>query len=227
MDVRIVGARLLVHVFPQLPGAAQRVKPKDPEENPGKLQPEHTGEPHKGTPHCLAKPLAAASHAFGRAPGLLGSSGYLLNRLVGRWPTGGCSLRSCACTLHWTRLRCRCGTRIRRRCSARSPNQRFCSGSRAYPERPAKTYGIHNVECSRSSSRSKDSSTIKRNSAAPHPSRKKIRERAKLMKGILYFTAGICAAAVGIIVWGPRKTVPVQELAHRLEDAWADHHTVA
>jgi hypothetical protein len=47
------------------------------------------------------------------------------------------------------------------------------------------------------------------------------------MKGFLYFTAGLCAAAVGLIVWGPRRTVPVEDLAHRLEDAWADHHTVA
>jgi hypothetical protein len=47
------------------------------------------------------------------------------------------------------------------------------------------------------------------------------------MKGFLYFTACLGAAAIGIIIWGPRRTIPAEELAHRLEDAWADHHTVA
>jgi hypothetical protein len=46
------------------------------------------------------------------------------------------------------------------------------------------------------------------------------------MKGILWVVAGFCAAAIGVVVWGPRRSVPVQDLAHRLEDAWADHHTV-
>lgn len=45
------------------------------------------------------------------------------------------------------------------------------------------------------------------------------------MKGMLYFTVGLCAAAIGIIIWGPRRTVPVQDLANRLQLAWADHHT--
>jgi hypothetical protein len=46
------------------------------------------------------------------------------------------------------------------------------------------------------------------------------------MKNFLWMATGICAAAVGIILWGPKRTQPVQELAHRLEQAWADHHTV-
>jgi hypothetical protein len=47
------------------------------------------------------------------------------------------------------------------------------------------------------------------------------------MKNLLWMITGICAAAVGIIVWGPTRTRQVQDLAHRLEVAWADHHTVA
>jgi hypothetical protein len=47
------------------------------------------------------------------------------------------------------------------------------------------------------------------------------------MKNFLWMITGLCAAAFGIIVWGPSRTRHVQDLAHRLEVAWADHHTVA
>ena len=46
------------------------------------------------------------------------------------------------------------------------------------------------------------------------------------MKSVLWLMGGLCAAAAGFLVWGPRRVQPVQELAHRLEEAWADHHTV-
>lgn len=46
------------------------------------------------------------------------------------------------------------------------------------------------------------------------------------MKGLLWMITGFCAAAIGLIVWGPQRTRPVQDLAHKLETAWADNHTV-
>ena len=46
------------------------------------------------------------------------------------------------------------------------------------------------------------------------------------MKNFLWLVAGVCAATVGLLVWAPKRTQPVEELAHRLEEAWADHHTV-
>ncbi len=46
------------------------------------------------------------------------------------------------------------------------------------------------------------------------------------MKNILWLTAGFCAAAAGVILWGPRRTQPLPELAHRLQEAWSDNHTV-
>ncbi len=46
------------------------------------------------------------------------------------------------------------------------------------------------------------------------------------MKKMVWIVGGLCAAAAGFLVWGPRRAQDVQELAHRLEDAWADHHTV-
>jgi hypothetical protein len=50
------------------------------------------------------------------------------------------------------------------------------------------------------------------------------------MKNILWLIGGFCAAAAGFMVWGPiwgpRRTQPVELLAHRLEEAWADHHTI-
>ncbi|WP_158945863.1 hypothetical protein [Granulicella sp. S190] len=47
------------------------------------------------------------------------------------------------------------------------------------------------------------------------------------MKSTLWMIGGFCAAAAGFLVFGCRKTPPVELLAHRLQDAWADHHTVA
>ncbi|HTH53812.1 MAG TPA: hypothetical protein VL495_07680 [Edaphobacter sp.] len=47
------------------------------------------------------------------------------------------------------------------------------------------------------------------------------------MKSVFWMTAGFCAAAVGAVVWNPQRTVPIQELAYRLELAWSDHRTVA
>ena len=47
------------------------------------------------------------------------------------------------------------------------------------------------------------------------------------MKSFLITLGGLCAAAACILVWGPRHNQPVEQLAHRLEEAWADHHTIA
>jgi hypothetical protein len=45
------------------------------------------------------------------------------------------------------------------------------------------------------------------------------------MKNILQTVGGFCASAVGCLVWNPGRTQPLQVLAHRLEQAWADNHT--
>jgi hypothetical protein len=46
------------------------------------------------------------------------------------------------------------------------------------------------------------------------------------MKNILWTIGGFCAAATGFLVWKSKPNPPVELLAHRLEQAWADHHTV-
>ncbi len=46
------------------------------------------------------------------------------------------------------------------------------------------------------------------------------------MKGFMLLVGGMCAAAAGFIAFGRKQRAPVEELAHRLEEAWADHHTV-
>jgi hypothetical protein len=46
------------------------------------------------------------------------------------------------------------------------------------------------------------------------------------MKSVLLLVGGCCAAAAGFLVWNRNRTQPVELLAHRLEEAWADHHTV-
>jgi len=47
------------------------------------------------------------------------------------------------------------------------------------------------------------------------------------MRKLIWVVGAMCAAAVGFLVLGSRRVEPVEELAHRLEDAWSDHHTVA
>ncbi len=46
------------------------------------------------------------------------------------------------------------------------------------------------------------------------------------MKNLLCLVGGVCAAATGFLILNSRRTQPIELLAHRLEDAWADHHTV-
>jgi hypothetical protein len=45
------------------------------------------------------------------------------------------------------------------------------------------------------------------------------------MKRFIWALGGVCAAAAGLLVWGQKQRPNVEELAHSLEDAWADHHT--
>jgi hypothetical protein len=46
------------------------------------------------------------------------------------------------------------------------------------------------------------------------------------MKNVLWMIGGFCAAAAGLLVWKRDRSKPVELLAHSLEEAWADHHTV-
>jgi hypothetical protein len=46
------------------------------------------------------------------------------------------------------------------------------------------------------------------------------------MKNVVWMVGGLSAAAIGFLVLGSRHRPPVELLAHRLEEAWADHHTV-
>jgi HAMP domain-containing protein len=50
------------------------------------------------------------------------------------------------------------------------------------------------------------------------------------MKKIIWLVGAMCAAAAGcLLLTSPRRiepaTDPTDDLAHRLEDAWRDHHT--
>lgn len=51
------------------------------------------------------------------------------------------------------------------------------------------------------------------------------------MKSFLLMLAGVAAALAYVIAKQQRTTAarvaaPVEDLAHKLQDAWADHHTV-
>jgi hypothetical protein len=47
------------------------------------------------------------------------------------------------------------------------------------------------------------------------------------MKSIFWWVSGFCAAAASFLIIVPKQNPPIELLAHRLEDAWADHHTVS
>lgn len=48
----------------------------------------------------------------------------------------------------------------------------------------------------------------------------------RYMKKVIWTLGGLCAAAAGFLVIGRKQRAqPVEDLAHRLEEAWADHHT--
>jgi hypothetical protein len=46
------------------------------------------------------------------------------------------------------------------------------------------------------------------------------------VKSLILAVGGFCAAAAGLLVWRSLRTPNVDDLAHSLEEAWADHHTV-
>ena len=46
------------------------------------------------------------------------------------------------------------------------------------------------------------------------------------MKSALLMFGGLCAAVAALVVLESKREKPVEELAHKLEVAWADHHTV-
>lgn len=46
------------------------------------------------------------------------------------------------------------------------------------------------------------------------------------MKNFIWTLSGLCAAVAGFLVLSRKQQAkPVEDLAHRLEEAWADHHT--
>jgi len=50
------------------------------------------------------------------------------------------------------------------------------------------------------------------------------------MKSLLYLVGGVGIAAAYFFALKQQRALaaqPVEELAHRLQSAWADHHTVA
>ncbi|SEC22862.1 hypothetical protein [Terriglobus roseus] len=47
------------------------------------------------------------------------------------------------------------------------------------------------------------------------------------MKSWMMIIGGVCAATAGWIVMNAKRVQPVENLAHQLESAWADHHTRA
>jgi hypothetical protein len=53
-----------------------------------------------------------------------------------------------------------------------------------------------------------------------------VREISKKMKTVFWVAGAVCGAMAGLMIWNRQRDEPVEDLAHRLESAWADHHTV-
>jgi hypothetical protein len=53
-----------------------------------------------------------------------------------------------------------------------------------------------------------------------------VREISKRMKTMFWVAGAVCGAVAGLMIWNRQRDEPVEDLAHRLESAWADHHTV-
>jgi hypothetical protein len=49
------------------------------------------------------------------------------------------------------------------------------------------------------------------------------------MKNLIYLVLGIAAAAFCVLAATPRQRSPrsIDDLAHNLQDAWGDNHTIA
>jgi hypothetical protein len=47
------------------------------------------------------------------------------------------------------------------------------------------------------------------------------------MKTMFWVAGAVCGAVAGLMIWNRQRGEPLEDLAHRLESAWADHHTVA
>lgn len=46
------------------------------------------------------------------------------------------------------------------------------------------------------------------------------------MKSVLLMLGGLCAAVAALVLLESKRDKPVEALAHKLEAAWADHHTI-
>lgn len=57
-----------------------------------------------------------------------------------------------------------------------------------------------------------------------HP--KGLVRKRRLMKSVLLAIGGLCAAVAALMILESKRVKPVEVLAHNLEVAWADHHTV-
>jgi len=214
----------LMQIAPQLPRSRRSEQGEYTEEHPGKLQPQNARKLHKGTPHGLAEPLASPRQAlFG-----LSSLSRRAGRLLPQSNPG-----SCRSTLRRSRvmrsIRLDPSRRARRRGRVHRCHQRLRRRTGSHTKRTTEAHRIHTRKCSRSSSPAKVLHLNQRPCTLLHPNSKSAvtgKGGQVIMKNIFWMVGGLCAAAVGFLVMGRNRTQPVEVLAHRLEEAWADHHTV-
>jgi len=188
------------------------------EERPCHLQPHHARKPRHRRPH---RPPQPSRMLLGRRQGPLGLR-HLLDHAIGlrRVPR-----RTFLCPRSPHRRRCR--RRVRRL------QQRLCGMPSAIPQCASETNPVHVLQCTVPPSphqvSSSDLYSIPISCIQPLTKFEvtvETGDKGASMKNLVWLVSGLAAAMVGFLVWDRTRVQPVEELAHRLEAAWSDHHTI-
>ncbi len=207
-EVVLAGGTGGVEVGAVGPDSGSRGDDEEREEDAGDLQPEDAGELGDGPPDGFAEAAGAELHAS------LGGAN-LLSRLG-----DGLDGSACGSGLRLSGGGLRGWIGVGRGGGVGCLEQRVGGFASADAESPAEANAVHGSSV--------------RGTRMVHPMAgwmacrpRKTQMRNGPMKNLLYMLGGVGIAVAYVLLSKRREPAPVEELAHRLQDAWADHHTVA
>ena len=196
---------------------------KESEEDAGKLKPEYAREFDERTPNGLAKTLPAAFYSRCFSSRLLDGAGR-------NSASRGAGLSCCGGGV---------GLRVRFGRGIGGSDQCLCCLACALAERSAKFDPIHAIQST--GQQPTDCGVLLKNAEAGVCIQRRVRSAKApfskyqfqdlTMKSLLFLIAGVAAGTAYVIARNQAKLTakqqPIDQLAHKLQDAWADHHTVA